>query len=259
MRRFFRISLISFKALLGWLNPKMYIIYKVIDPALQMIFYTLLIQYVYQSQDITPWILGNAFLLCTKNAIFAIGGTLRNDRELGTLQLVVASPANKLYVFIARVFFNVIDASFTVVIGLTIGVIFFGLNLSGINIAAFALTIIVAMFGGMGIGLVLGSIALVMRDIHLFLNVTNMALYILTGASFSREKLPFVLYKLSNLIPITRSIDASRIIAGKGDLLTAIQLLGQDLLIGAIYVLIGFALYEYFEYRARVSATLEAY
>ena len=259
MNRFFRISLISFKALLGWLNPKMYIIYKIIDPALQMIFYTLLIQYVYNAEDITPWILGNAFLLCTKNAVFAVGGILKNDRDQGTLQLVVASPINKLFVFIARAFFNVIDASFTVIVGLLIGVVFFGLNLSNINMLAFALSIIVAMVGGLGIGLVLGSIALIMRDIHLFLNIANMLLYILTGASFSRDKLPMVLYTLSNLIPITRSIEASRIIVAKGNLFTALQLLGFDLAVSAIYVLIGFFLYEYFEYKARVFASLEAY
>ncbi|MBB6216113.1 ABC-2 type transport system permease protein [Anaerosolibacter carboniphilus] len=259
MARFFRISFISFKALLGWLDPKMYIIYKIIDPALQMIFYTTMVQFVYKSQDITPWILGNAFLLCTKNAVFAVGGMLRSDRDQGTLQLIIASPSNKLYVFLARAFFNVLDASFTVIIGLIIGVIFFGLNFTGTNILAFALSILVAMIGGMGIGLVLGSIALVMREIHLFLNVSNMILYILTGASFSRERLPEGMYLLSNLIPITRSIDASRIIIAKGNLLSALQLLGIDLMIGSVYIFIGFVLYGYFEYKARVSATLEAY
>ncbi|SCY60719.1 ABC transporter permease [Alkaliphilus peptidifermentans] len=259
MKKFFRISLISFKALLGWLDPKLYVIYKIVDPALQMIFYTLLIQFVYKSQDITPWILGNAFLLCTKNAVFAVGTMLRNDRDQGTLQLIIASPANKLYVYIARVFFNVLDASLTVVIGLVIGVIFFGLDFTGINILLFTLSILTAMVGGMGIGLVLGSIALVMREIHLFLNVANMMLYILTGASFSRERLPSAMYFLSNIIPLTRSIDASRIIMEKGNLSTALQLLGVDLAIGSIYILIGFTLYGYFEYKARVSATLEAY
>jgi ABC-2 type transport system permease protein len=237
----------------------MYVIYKIVDPALQMIFYTLMAQFVYKSQDITPWILGNAFLLCTKNVVFAVGGMLRSDRDQGTLQLIIASPSNKLYVFLARVCFNVVDASFTVIVGLIIGVIFFGLNFTGTNILALALSILVAMIGGMGIGLVLGSVALVMREIHLFLNVSNMILYILTGASFSRERLPEAIYLLSNLIPITRSIDASRIIIAKGDLFNALELLGIDLIIGSIYILIGFALYRYFEYRARVSATLEAY
>jgi ABC-2 type transport system permease protein len=259
MQRFFRMSMISFKALLGWLDPKMYVIYKIIDPALQMIFYTLLVRFVYESEDITPWILGNAFLLCTKNAVFAIGRMLRNDRDQGTLQLIVASPANKLYVFLSRVFFNILDASFTVLIGLIIGVIFFGLDFTGTNLFAFALSILVAMIGGLSIGLVLGSIALVISEIHLFLNVTNMILYILTGASFSRERLPAFLHLLSELIPITRSIDASRIIVAKGSLASALQLLGVDLLISVIYILIGFALYAYFEYKARVFATLDAY
>lgn len=259
MRRFFRISLISFKALLGWLDPKMYVIYKIIDPALQMIFYSLVVRFVYKAEDITPWILGSAFLLCSKTAVFAVGRMLRNDRDQGTLQLIVASPANKFYIFLARAFYNILDASFTVIIGLAIGTIFFGLNFTDTNLFAFAFSILIAMIGGLGIGLVLGSIALVISEIHLFLNVTEMVLFILTGASFSRERLPIFLYRLSELIPITRSIDASRIIVAKGDLTSAFQLLGVDLLISIIYMLIGFGLYSYFEYKARVSATLEAY
>lgn len=259
MRKFFRLSNMSFKALLGWLDFKMYVIYKIIDPALQMIFYTLLVQFVYKAQDITPWILGNAFLLCTKVAVFAVGRMLRSDRDQGTLQLIVASPANKLFVFVARVFYNIFDALLTVAIGLIVGILFFGLNLAGTNLWVFALSIMIAMVGGLGIGMVLGSIALVISEIHLFLNTASMVLYILTGASFNREKLPMVLYWFSELIPITRSIDASRIIIAKGDISYALQLLGTDFLIGIAYMLIGFALYRYFEYRARVTATLEAY
>lgn len=252
-------SAISFKSLLGWLDPKMYILYKVIDPALQMIFYTLLVQFVYKSEDITPWILENAFLLCTKTAVFSVGKMIRDDRDQGTLQLIVASPANKLTVFMARVFFHILDASFTVVIGLIIGVAFFGLSFAGVNIWAFVLSVLIAMTAGMGIGMVLGSFALIMREVHLFLNVANMVIYILAGASFSRERLPLVLYRLSEIMPITRSIEASRIIAAKGDINSALGLLAADFAMGAAYILIGFALYGYFEHKARVSATLEAY
>lgn len=259
MSKFFRLSTISFRALLGWLDPVMYVIYKIVDPALQMIFYSLLVQFVYGSQDITPWVLGNAFLLCTKNAVFAVGSMLRNDRNQGTLKLIVGSPSNKMYVFLARAFFNVLDASLTVVVGLVIGALFFGLDFSGVNLVAFALTILVAMVGGLGIGLVLGSVALVIREIHLFLNTANMLLFILTGASFSRERLPVFLYHISNIIPITRSIEASRLIVANGRWRDVLSLLGTDVLIGIAYILLGFLLYSYFEYKARVSATLEAY
>lgn len=259
MRKFLRMSMISFKALLGILDPKMYILYHVLNPALQMTFYTMLVRFVYKSEDITPWILGNAFILCANTAVFAIGRMLRNDREQGTLQMIVASPANKLYIYLARVFYNIVDAAFTIIIGLVIGVIFFDLDFSDTNLFVFALAIIEAIVGGMGIGLVLGSIALVISEIHLFLNVASMVIYILTGASFARERLPIFLYKLSEFVPITRSIEASRIIAAKGDLTDAIQLLGVDFAISVAYILLGFGLYGYFEYKARVKATLDAY
>ncbi|WP_432664821.1 ABC transporter permease [Wukongibacter baidiensis] len=259
MRRFFRQSVLSFKALFGWLDPKIYLIIKVIDPGLQMIFYSLLVKYVYVSEDITPFIIGNAFLLCTRNSVFVIGSLMRNERYQGTLKLIVASPANKFLAFISRALFNIVDASITVVIGLIIGVTLFNVDLSGINYFQFILSIFIAMIGGMGIGLVLGSIALVIREIHMFLNVAAMFLFILTGASYPIERLPGFLIKASRLLPITRSIEASRIVASKGSNVLIYNLLGQEVALSLLYVVAAYLLFTYFERKARVDASLDAY
>ncbi|MGF7056807.1 ABC transporter permease [Brassicibacter mesophilus] len=259
MRKFFRQSLLYFKALFGWLDPKIYLIMKIIDPSLNMIFYSLLVKYVYKSSDITPWIIGNAFLLCTRNSVFVVGSLLRNERYQGTLKLIVASPANKFLAFIARSFFNIFDAALTVTIGLLIGVFVFKIDLSGINYFQFSLSILIAMVGGMSIGLVLGSIALVIREIHMFLNVAAMLLFILTGASYPIERLPNFAVIISKLIPITRSIEASRMIAAKGSSTLIYTLLSKELLLSMFYIFVAYFLFKYFEKKSRVDAALDAY
>ena len=259
MKRFFRQSLLYFKALFGWLDPKLYLIMKIIDPSLNMIFYSLLVKYVNKSSDITPWIIGNAFLLCTRNSVFVVGSLLRNERFQGTLELIIASPANKFLAFIARSFFNIFDAAITVIVGLLIGVFMFKIDLSGINYFQFSLSILIAMIGGMSIGLVIGSIALVIREIHMFLNVAAMLLFILTGASYPIERLPSFIVVISRFIPITRSIEASRLVASKASSSLIYTLLSEELLLSIFYITFGYFLFAYFEKKSRVKASLDFY
>lgn len=259
MRRFIRMSLLSFKALFGWLDPKTYILTKIIDPCLQMLFYSLLVKFTFGTSDITPWIIGNAFLLSTRNAVFATGSLLRNERFEGTLKLIVASPGNKLLTFIARSFISIFDAAVTVVVGLLVGITMFHLDLSGINYFQFVLSILTAMFGGTSLGLVISTAALVMREIHLFLNVSAMLLFILTGASFPIERLPAPARELSYFLPITRSIEASRIIAEHGSVDKISVLLGTEIVISLLYLFLAYFLYAYFENKARIEASLDVY
>ncbi|KUO74410.1 MAG: hypothetical protein APF77_06165 [Clostridia bacterium BRH_c25] len=259
MRKFFRMSILSFKAMFGWLDPKAYLLAKIIDPCLQMIFYSLLVRFTFGSSNITPWIIGNAFLLSTRNAVFATGSLLRNERLEGTLKLIVASPANKFLTFTARSFISIFDAAVTVVVGLLAGIIIFRVDLSGINYFQFALSILTAMIGGTSIGLVIASVALVIREIHLFLNVAAMLLFILTGASFPIERLPAFAFILSYFIPVTRSIEASRIIAVKGSIDKIYLLLGTEIIISLVYLFSAYFLFLFFERKARVEASLDAY
>lgn len=259
MKKFFRTSVLSFNALLGWLDPKLYIIMKIIDPALQMIFYSILVRYTCKTSSITPYIIGNAFLLCTRNSVFVVGSLLRSERSQGTLMLIIASPANKFMNFVARSFLNIFDAAFTVLIGLLIGVTLFNVDLSGINYFQFSLSILIAMLGGMSVGLVLSSIALVAKEIHMFLNVAAMLIFILTGASFPIDRLPRAAVIASNFIPITRSIEACRLITSKASSVLVYSLLGKELLVSILYIVAGYMLFIYFERKARVDASLEAY
>jgi ABC-2 type transport system permease protein len=259
MRKFLRMSLLSFKAMFGWLDPKAYILTKIIDPCLQMIFYSLLVRFTFGSSDITPWIIGNAFLLSTRNAVFATGSLLRNERFEGTLKLVIVSPGNKLLTFVARSFISIFDAAVTVVVGLLVGTTIFHVDLSGINYFQFVLSILTAMFGGTSLGLVIATAALVMREIHLFLNVAAMMLFILTGASFPIERLPALARTLSYFLPITRSIEASRTIAAKGSIDKIYTLLGTEIIISIVYLFFAYFLYMYFEKKARIEASLDVY
>lgn len=256
--RFFRQSVISFKALFGWLDPKIYILVKVINPIFQLIFFCLLAKYTYNTNDIKPWVIGNSIILCTYNCIFGVGTILSNDRRFGTLKLVTASPTNKFYIFISRALMHIIDAFFTVSIGFIAGALIFGINFTGVNISLLVLTILIAMISATCFGLIIASLGLVTRDMNLIMNSTAMVLMLLSGANIPISNLPKVLQKISYYIPLSRSIQAAKLI-GDGIYTGIYSLIGQELLIAVIYALIGFIMFKITERLALKTGSLEAY
>lgn len=259
MRRFIRQSLFSFKSLFGYLSPKAYLLMKVLDPMLQMIYFSLLIKFVYKTNDMTPWLIGNAFILCSRNAVFGIGTSLIGERYSGTLKLIIGSPANKFMVFMSRGVFYIIDSFITVFIGLITGYLLFHLYIPADRMLIFILSIVVCMFSSIALGLCISVIGLLTRDIHLFLNTISMLLFALTGAIFPLERLPLFLSKLSYMLPITRSIESARLIASGGDFSRIFTLLGGEMLLGVLYVVLGYMALSFVEKIAIKKATLDIY
>ena len=259
IRRFAMQSWMSFRALFGWLNPMAYALIKIINPILQVVFFSILSQYVFKTNDITPWIIGNSILLCSKNAIYGVGSVLGNERNMGTLKLMIASPANKFCVFVGRGIMHIFDAMITVGVGLIVGWIWFGLSIPVDRLVIFVLALLISLYSAMGIGQLISCIGLVYRDVHLFLNISEYMLMILTGASFPLSRLPSFMMAISRILPLTHGIQAARLIATYGALDQIQSLLFKEFMIGTIYILIGYVLLQYFEYQSRVKATLDLY
>ncbi|QNO15871.1 ABC transporter permease [Alkalicella caledoniensis] len=257
--RFFRQSILSFKSLFGWLDPKIYVLVKVINPIFVIMFFSLLAKYTYGVDDVTPWVIGNSFLLCTYNAIFGVGNVLAIERVFGTLKIVIASPSNKFLVFVGRAFMHIIDAVITVLIGLIAGALIFGVSFKGVNFPLFALNIFVAMFAASGLGLMIGSFGLWIRDMNLLMNTAAMGLLALTGANFPIEMFPNIIQKVCYGLPVTRSIKAAALLMDGGSRDMVYRLMSQEIVVGIIYTTLGYVLLKIMERVAKNTASLDIY
>jgi ABC-2 type transport system permease protein len=254
---FFKHAILSYKALYSFSDPKLYILIKVINPILQLIFFTLLASYVYQSNDLTPWVIGNAFLLSVLNAFFGVGNVILTERRFGTLILVITSASNNFFIFMSRAFFHIFDAFVTVTIGLTIGAVVFNVDFSDTNFFLLSIVIIISMFAAIGLGLLIGCLGLLIKDINLILNAFSSLLMIMTGALFSIQLLPPIIQYISYCLPLKRGIEASRMMVNGIYNNKLYELLLQEFLLGCIYMVMGFVLLKVIEKIARVNATLE--
>lgn len=257
IKRIYRNALYSFKGLYGFLEPKTYILVKIINPVFQVLCFSMIARHSYGNVDISPYVVGNAFLLCTINAFFGVGSVLIQERQLGTLKLIVASPSSRFTAFTSKSVFYILDGIITVIIGLVTGVVCFGVRIDAQCIPAFIICLAAAVFSTCAMGLLIGSIGLITRDINLLLNVSSMILMCLSGVDFPIEKLPAMLKLFSGIFPLTNVLKASKILmAGNINVMPYIL---REISIGVIYAIVAFILFKVMEKLSIKKALIDLY
>jgi ABC-2 type transport system permease protein len=241
---FARSTYLQYVALFQWADPRGYVAYKVLLPAGQNAFY---------------FALGNAMQIAANATIFGVIATVANERQYGTLPILLGSPANRLVTFLSRAVVNVIDGIASIVVGLVIAIVLFGINLQHANLLLLALCVVVISLSTAGLGLMFGSIGLVMRDAIIIANVVYYALLIVCGVNFPVSRLPAVLQVVAYSLPLTRGVEAARQAATGSSLAHVGGLLAGEMAVGLAWALAGFLLFRALESWARRGGLQEAY
>lgn len=258
VKRFLRFSLFSFKGLFGWLEPKIYLMVKVINPVFTLIFFCLLTRYAYKSNDVTPYLVGNAMILVYMSAIFGVGNVLALERYFGTLKVIMIAPTNKFFIFAGRGFFHIVDGLITVIISLGVGSLLFGFHSNG-SFLQILLILVISTYSVAGLGMMLASLGLKYRDMNLVMNISSMMILVLTGANFPIEKLPVWLQGISNVLPLTRGIRAAQMTLVGANFTEVGTLLLSEFILGTIFLLLGYVLFSLMDHLAVKDGAFDLY
>jgi ABC-type polysaccharide/polyol phosphate export permease len=134
----------------------------------------------------------------------------------------------------------------------------FGLDLSHSNLPLLGGCILLISVTTCGLGLLLGSLSLIMRDVFTIANTVYYLLLVLCGINFAVSRLPAWAQAISYSLPMTRGVAAARQAVAGASLRDVIGLLAGEAAVGAIYVAIGYALFRWLENRARLGGLQEA-
>ncbi len=248
----------QYRALFGWATPIGYISYKLLLPVSQILFFTQLGVFATGRGTANYYALGNALQLTAINGIFGVVSTVANERQFGTLPILLGSPANRLVTFLGRAVINVLDGLLGVAIGLALADLFFGLDFSRMNVPEFILCVLIISLSTAGLGLLFGSIGLITRDVWFIANTVYYLLLVFCGINLPVSHLPIWAQAISNALPLTRGVEAARMAANGGGPNLGGLLLGE-ILIGLVYAMVGYALFRWLEDRARHGGLQEAY
>jgi ABC-2 type transport system permease protein len=256
-RLFLQGAILGYVALFHWLRPIQYAASKIVMPLAQMFFFVYLGTFATGVNNASFYVIGNALQIAAVSGIYGVTMSIGGERNEGTLPYLFGTPANRMLIFLGRAFMNIMDGALGVVIAFFWGVVLMGLDLSNTNLWALALTILITTLSTCGLGLMLGSLALVTVNVMFINNLVYFLLLIFSGANVALEALPGWVQAISSALPLTRGIAAARLLVGGASLSEAGPLLLGELGIGVLYSLLGYALFTVFEIEAKRRGTLE--
>src|SRR5207244_21705 len=102
VRVFFVGGVISYRALFNWLRLYIYIPTMLGSPLFQIVFFTYVGRYSHAGNGDAFFIVGNAVQVCGMSSVYGMTMAVANERWFGTLGPLLASPANRLAVFLGR-------------------------------------------------------------------------------------------------------------------------------------------------------------
>ncbi len=137
------------------------------------------------------------------------------EREAGTLEQLLATPARPLEMIIAKLIPGVLVVILDMVVILLLGVFWFGVPFNG-NIWLFAILSVLFIIAGMGLGLFISTLAKTQRQAQQITNVLNLFAMLLTGFLYPRITMPLWTQLIGDLVPLTYYISIVRGIITKG-------------------------------------------
>lgn len=259
IRIFFDGAVLSYRALFRWLRPSTYIASKILAPLTVMIFFVFIGAYASGSQDASYYVIGNALIFTASSGIFGVTMSIGGERWTGTLPYLFGAPANRMAMFVGRSLMHILDGMLGGFIGLGWGVLLFNLDLSQSDPAALLLIMLVTTFSTASLGLLMGCLSLITRNVMFVNNSVYFLLLLFSGANLTISSLPKWMQSVSQVIPLTRGIASTRMIVNGSGIQDVLPLLKMEFFIGVIFMLTGYFLFRIFETRAKKLGTLDVF
>ena len=258
LRIFFVGGLTSYRALFNWVSPSIYIPQMLGYPVFEILFFAYLGRFAGVQSD-EFFLIGNAFMAIALTGFFGMGNAVGGERRSQTLPELLASPANRLALFLGRAVPSIVTGLVTAALCFAICSRILDVHFSRSELAGLAVAGLVSSYSCTAFGLCLGSLGLRGRSVGLFADMVGGSMLLLSGANVPLDRLPEPIQKLSNVLPLTHGIAAARVLGGGGTMPDAAPLLWREALVGTVYLLIGIAMLRLLEYSGRRSAALETF
>jgi ABC-2 type transport system permease protein len=258
-RIFFVGGVISFRALFNWIKPWIYIPTMLGSPLFQIVFFVYLGRYANTGQDDAFFIVGNAVQVCAMSSVYGMTMAVANERQFGTLGPLLASPANRVAVFLGRgvpVLANGLVVSF---FGFLVGIVLLGFRPATSTLPALVFDVIVTAASCTAFGMVLGSIGLYGKDFFFAANLAYYVMLLFCGVNVPLSVLPGWMAAIGRCLPLTHGIAAARQIAEGAPLSSVSGLVLTEAGIGVAYAAAGYLLFRALEGASRRRAVLDTF
>jgi ABC-2 type transport system permease protein len=249
---------ISYRALFNWISPGIYVTTMLGSPLFQILFFTYLGRFA-GSEDDSFFIVGNAIQVAAMAGIYGMTMGIANERQYGTLQPLLATPANRLAIFSGRALPFVLNGLVVSAFGFAASWLLLDFRPAEGSVPPLVVAVAVTTCSCVALGLLIGSIGLRARDVFFAANLVYFLMLLVCGVNVPNEDLPAWLGAIGRALPLTHGIEAAREIVAGASLADVSGLLATEATIGLVYAIVAYALFRLFEAEGRRRASLETY
>ena len=153
------------------------------------------------------------------------------ERELGTMEQLLVTPVRPLELMVGKMAPAVLLTAVDLAIIIVLGVYWFQVPFQG-SVKLFAWLSLIFIASGLGLGLLLSTIAKNQKQAQQMTSVLMLLTMLLSGLIYPRSTMPPIIRAFGNLIPATYFIRISRGIITKG---VGLSFMWSDVLALAIY------------------------
>jgi ABC-2 type transport system permease protein len=191
--------------------------------------------------------------------IFGMTMGIANERQYGTLQPLLATPANRLAIFAGRALPFVLNGLLVSAFGFAASWLLLDFRPAEGSLPALGVAVLVTTCSCVALGMLIGSIGLRARDVFFGANLVYFLMLLVCGVNVPVDELPGWLETIGTCLPLTHGIEAAREIASGTSLADVAGLLRTEALIGLAYATAAYGLFRLFEVEGRRRASLETY
>lgn len=249
-------GLMSYRALFNWASPAIYIPTMLGSPLFQILFFAYVGRYA-QLRDDEFFVVGNAVQVSSMAAIYGMAMAIGGERWQGTLSALLATPSNRLALFLGRMIPQILNGLVVSVWGFGMGWLLLDVDLPASSLPALALVVVVSVLAATAFGACYGAIGLRARDVFVGANIIYFLMLLFCGVNIPLDDLPGWMEAVGRSLPLTHGIEAAREVADGASLGSVWELVATEAAIGAMYAGIGFLLFRFFEAEGRRRATLD--
>jgi ABC-2 type transport system permease protein len=243
-----------------WDSPELIAMQVFLIPLFQISFFAILAQYIgYQGSAVQYIVVGNALQAMSYASVFSVANITSSDKWQGTLSTLMVTPANRMAIFVGRGFFQSGISALISVGGLGYAALLFGVNFSNANIPAVLLVVAITSLTMVSFGLLISSIGLYLRTALIVANIFLFLTMLVSGVNFPVSSLPAWLQPISYAIPMTYGTSAIRLAIAGASIGAMATLLEEEVLVGAVVLILGYFLVIGFERLARKTGRFEEY
>jgi ABC-2 type transport system permease protein len=218
-------------------------------PLTQMVFFVLVVKLA-GTGSIAYTALGNAVSTVTYSSVFSVCQTTDNEKQQGTMEHLLVSPANRFAMYIGRGLLPILISLATVTVGIVYAVEIFGVRLAPSSLPSLAVSIVLTAFAMVGFGLLLGGVALYLRTSIILGNIFLFIGLLLSGVNFPTSALPLPLQYIGDGFPLTWGLAAIRASVAGEPTTSLLVLWGAVGLCAALSFGAAIGLWKVFERRA---------